>query len=71
MYPPSHRPITGLHLQRAAVDAGEHFGGVAGDDDVDEGRAGSLGHAACQGSGEVVGVLDPDAVAAERLGDAL
>jgi len=41
----SSHPITALNHHRPIVDRGEHLGGVAGDDDVDDSRAVAFFHA--------------------------
>ena len=43
--PVSRHSIASLDHHRAVVDRGEHLGGVAGDDDVDDGRAVTFFHA--------------------------
>lgn len=59
----SRHPITLFYLDRAVVYGGEHASGIARDDDVEDGGAGTLGEAGCQRGAEPVRVLDSDAPA--------
>ena len=65
----SRHPIALPDLDRAVVDGGEHAGRVAGNDDVEHGRAGALGEAGGEGGGQLFRVFDADAVAPHGAGD--
>src|SRR6516162_6108042 len=61
--------ITLPDLNRAIVDCRQHAGRVAGDDDVEDGRARAFGEAFAQGRAEALRFLDSDSRAAHRAGD--
>jgi hypothetical protein len=60
-------PITLLDLCSPVIDARQHFGGIAGNHDIDDGWP-LQRHRALQGFSELARFLDADPVAAENLG---
>jgi hypothetical protein len=56
-------------LERAVVDARQHFGRVAGHDHIDNGGATALFICGSYGWCELIRIGDPDALAAKILGN--